>query len=98
MARPLKTQVKEDLRSLTGPERAAIFLLSLGEEHSSKLWQMMDEDEIKEVSQLMSNLGTVSSAPGREAADRVRFADVVHRLADGFLRIHRAPAHPHHAG
>src|SRR5712675_2132365 len=61
MARAPKTQVKEDLRSLSGPERAAIFLLSLGEEHSSKLWQMMDEDEIKEVSQLMSNLGTVSA-------------------------------------
>jgi flagellar motor switch protein FliG len=61
MARAPKTQVKEDLRSLSGPERAAIFLLSLGEEHSTKLWQMMDEDEIKEISQLMSNLGTVSS-------------------------------------
>jgi flagellar motor switch protein FliG len=36
-------------------------MLSLGEEHSAKLWQMMDEDEIKEVSQVMSNLGTVSS-------------------------------------
>src|SRR5690242_21551223 len=62
MARALKTQVKEDLRSLTGPEKAAIFLLSLGEEHGQKLWQMMDEDEIKEISQLMSNLGTVSSS------------------------------------
>src|ERR1700755_2613670 len=62
MARPAKPQVKEDLRALSGPERAAIFLLSLGEEHSAKLWQMMDEDEIKEVSQLMSNLGTVSSS------------------------------------
>src|SRR5215831_13227983 len=62
MARSAKTQVKEDLRSLTGPERAAIFLLSLGEEHAVKLWQMMDEEEIKEVSQLMSNLGTVSAS------------------------------------
>jgi flagellar motor switch protein FliG len=61
MARPPKPQVKEDLRALSGPERAAIFLLSLGEEQGAKLWQMMDEDEIKEVSQLMSNLGTVSS-------------------------------------
>jgi flagellar motor switch protein FliG len=57
-----KTPVKEDIRSLSGPEKAAIFLLSLGEEHSTKLWQMMDEDEIKEISQLMSNLGTVSSS------------------------------------
>ena len=62
MARASKTQVKEDMRALTGPERAAILLLSLGEEHGTNLWKMMDEDEIKEVSQLMSNLGTVSSA------------------------------------
>jgi flagellar motor switch protein FliG len=56
-----KVAVKEDIRSLTGPEKAAIFLLSLGEEHATKLWQMMDEEEIKELSQIMSNLGTVSS-------------------------------------
>jgi flagellar motor switch protein FliG len=62
MARALpKPQIKEDLRSLSGPERAAILLLSLGEEHSAKLWGMMHEEEVKEVSQLMSNLGTVSS-------------------------------------
>ena len=61
MARAPKTLIKEDLRVLTGPDRAAIFLLSLGEELGAKLWQMMDEDEIKEVSQLMSNLGTVSA-------------------------------------
>src|SRR3977135_207611 len=61
MARAPKTQIKEDLRALTGPERAGLFLLSLGEELGSKLWQMMDEDEIKEVSQLMSTLGTVSA-------------------------------------
>ena len=62
MARAPKTQIKEDLRVLSGPDRAAVFLLSLGEELGAKLWQMMDEDEIKEVSQLMSNLGTVSSS------------------------------------
>lgn len=57
----LKTQVKEDIRSLTGAERAAIIMLSLGEDHSEKIWQMMDEEEIKEVSQVMSNLGSVSA-------------------------------------
>ena len=60
MAR-VKAPVKEDLRSLSGPERAAVFLLSLGEEHGAKLWAMLDEDEVRELSQLMSNLGTVSS-------------------------------------
>ena len=37
-------------------------MLSLGEEHSAKIWQMMDEEEIKEISQVMSNLGSVSSS------------------------------------
>jgi flagellar motor switch protein FliG len=49
------------MRSLTGPEKAGVLMLSLGEEHSAKIWTLMDEDEIKEVSQAMSNLGTVSS-------------------------------------
>ena len=62
MSRAIKTAVKEDVRQLTGAERSAILMLALGEEHSAKLWQMLDEDEIKEVSQIMSNLGTVSSA------------------------------------
>ena len=62
MARAPKTPVKEDLRSLSGAERAAVFLLSLGEEHGAKLWAMLDEDEVKELSQVMSNLGTVSSS------------------------------------
>jgi flagellar motor switch protein FliG len=56
-----KGQVKDDVRSLTGAERAAIIMLSLGEEHSEKIWSMMDEEEIKEVSQVMSNLGSVSA-------------------------------------
>ena len=62
MSKPAKAQVKEDIRSLSGAERAAIIMLSLGEDHSEKIWQMMDEEEIKEVSQVMSNLGSVSAA------------------------------------
>src|ERR1043165_6883331 len=61
MSKLAKTPVKEDIRALTGAERAAIIMLSLGEEHSQKIWEMMDEEEIKEVSQVMSNLGSVSS-------------------------------------
>ena len=49
MSKPAKAAIKEDIRSLSGAERAAIIMLSLGEEHSQKIWQMMDEDEIKEV-------------------------------------------------
>jgi len=54
-------RVKEDYRSLTGPQKAAMFMLSLNEEHSSKLFGMMGDDEIKELSQIMASLGTVSS-------------------------------------
>src|SRR6188768_4149086 len=62
MSKAPKAAVKEDIRSLTGAERAAIIMLSLVEDHSQQVWKMMDEDEIKEVSQVMSNLGSVSSA------------------------------------
>ncbi|HEV2563275.1 MAG TPA: flagellar motor switch protein FliG [Rhizomicrobium sp.] len=61
MSRAAKAIAKEDIRTLSGPERAAVLMLALGEEHSLAVWQMMDEDEIKEISQLMSTLGTVSS-------------------------------------
>jgi flagellar motor switch protein FliG len=54
--------MKEDYRSLTGPQKAAILMLSLGEEQSSKLFAMMDDEEIKEISQTMANLGTVNSS------------------------------------
>lgn len=50
----------EDARKLTGPEKAAVILLSLGEDHT-RLWQGLDEDEIKEISQAMASLGTVSA-------------------------------------
>src|SRR4051812_30191813 len=45
---------------LSGPEKAAVILLALGEEHAS-VWQSLDEEEIKEVSQAMASLGTVSA-------------------------------------
>jgi flagellar motor switch protein FliG len=61
MSKSTKAPVKEDIRSLSGAERAAIVMLALGEEHSQRIWEMMDEEEIKEVSQVMSNLGSVSS-------------------------------------
>jgi len=61
MARPTKPTIKDDLKTLSGAERAAVIMLSLGEEHSESIWKMMDEDEVKEVSQVMSALGSVSS-------------------------------------
>jgi flagellar motor switch protein FliG len=49
-----------DPARLSGPERAAVVLLALGEEHKT-IWEHLDEEEIKEISQAMASLGTVSS-------------------------------------
>src|SRR5438270_1506389 len=54
-------RVREDYRSLTGPEKAAILMMSLGEDHAARLFELMDDEEIREISQTMANLGTVSS-------------------------------------
>ena len=54
-------RVREDYRALSGPEKAAILLMSLGDEHASKMFALMSDDEIKEISQIMANLGTVSA-------------------------------------
>ncbi|MDD9901811.1 MAG: flagellar motor switch protein FliG [Alphaproteobacteria bacterium] len=60
-------RVREDYRTLTGAEKASILLLSLGEEHTARIFEQLDEDEIMLLSQTMSNLGKVS-------------ADVIERL------------------
>ena len=56
---PLKKSVT-DASKLNGAEKAAVILLSLGEEHHA-LWEALDDEEIKEISQAMSTLGTVSA-------------------------------------
>ncbi|WP_028465805.1 flagellar motor switch protein FliG [Nisaea denitrificans] len=54
-------RIREDYRGITGPEKAGILLMSLGEEQAGKLFALLDDEEIKEVSQVMAGLGTVSS-------------------------------------
>tara|TARA_E500000305_G_scaffold3560_1_gene3237 strand:- start:715 stop:1737 length:1023 start_codon:yes stop_codon:yes gene_type:complete len=54
-------RVREDYRGITGPEKSAILLMSLGEEQAGKLFALLDDEEIKEISQVMAGLGTVSS-------------------------------------
>jgi flagellar motor switch protein FliG len=48
-------------RKLTGPERAAILMLALGEQHGAKIWNLLDDDELRELSIVMSTLGTVEA-------------------------------------
>lgn len=61
MSKPAKASARDDVKSLTGPERAAVLMLALGDEHGAPIWRTLDDEEVKEVSQIMANLGTVSS-------------------------------------
>ena len=56
MARPV-----EDYRSLSGAQKAAILMMSLGPEQSALLLGRMEDDELKELSQTMANLGMVDA-------------------------------------
>ncbi|HOO82129.1 MAG TPA: flagellar motor switch protein FliG, partial [Alphaproteobacteria bacterium] len=53
-------RVREDYRTLSGPEKAAILLLSLPEDQTAKIFEQMDDEEIMELSQTMAGLGKVS--------------------------------------
>src|SRR3954465_722250 len=55
-----KTKAVSVAAKLSGPEKAAVILLALGEEHA-QVWQQLDEEEIKEISQAMAGLGTVTA-------------------------------------
>ena len=54
-------RAKDTFNNLTGADKAAIFMLSLEQEYSSKLFELMDVDEIKELSLTMANLGTIDA-------------------------------------
>ncbi|MBI1274625.1 flagellar motor switch protein FliG [bacterium] len=51
----------EDYRKLTGLEKTAIFMMACGEESAGKLFSMMTDDEIRDISHAMSSLGRISN-------------------------------------
>jgi len=46
---------------IPGPKRAAMLMLALGEQYGGKIWQLLDDDEVREISMEMSMLGTVDA-------------------------------------
>lgn len=46
---------------LTGPEKAAVFLLSMGEDFTSQVLKELSEKEVRELGQVMSSMREVSS-------------------------------------
>jgi len=61
----------DDFRQMSGAQKAAMLVLALGEEATGRLFSMMHEDEIKELSAAMAQLGPVR-------------ADVVERMCVEF--------------
>jgi flagellar motor switch protein FliG len=54
-------QVGKTRDKIPGPKRAAMLMLALGEQYGGKIWQMLDDDEVRELSLVMSTLGTVEA-------------------------------------
>ena len=48
-------------RSLSGPEKAAVMMLALGEDRAGPLLERFGEEEIRDLSQAMVTLGTIES-------------------------------------
>ena len=55
-------RVKDDFRSLTGMQKAAVFMLAVGQQHSAQLLEKMDDEEIRELSQAMASLGSINAS------------------------------------
>ncbi len=56
-----RPQVVQGKRRLTGPERAAVLMLALGEQYGGKIFSLLDDDELREISVVMSSLGSVDA-------------------------------------
>ena len=54
-------RLRDDYRAMTGPDKAALLLMAIGEDNAVHLFGLMDDDEIKELSQTMASLGKVSA-------------------------------------
>ena len=52
----------DDYQTLTGPQKAAAFMLAIGREHSTHLFARMDDEEIRELSLAMSKLGPLDAS------------------------------------
>ena len=63
-------------RKLTGPQKASVVMLALNEAQAVTMFSKMDEEEIKEISQAMANLGKMEA----EMVESV-FAEFVTRLS-----------------
>ncbi len=58
--RQLTISQHEKERELQGAERAAVLLLALGERYGRRIWEQLDEVEVRQISAAMARLGPVT--------------------------------------
>src|SRR5476649_527808 len=56
-----RPQVNVGRRKLSGPERAAVLMLALGDQYGGPIFSMLDDDELREISIVMASLGSVEA-------------------------------------
>ncbi len=56
-----RPQVNKGRRKLKGPEKAAVLMMALGEQYGGKIFAMLEDDELREISTVMSALGAVDA-------------------------------------
>lgn len=61
MAPPPAKDTKSTFQKMSGLQKAAMFLMAIGETNAIKLFAQMEDDEIRELSNTMSSLGQVNS-------------------------------------
>ncbi len=61
-----RPQVNHGRRKLKGPEKAAVLMLSLGERYGGKIFSLLEDDELRAISTVMSSLGTIDAASVEE--------------------------------
>ena len=54
-------RVCRSYRELSGVDKAALLLLSMGEEQTARMMEILDDDEVQDISRAMTQLGTVSA-------------------------------------
>ena len=75
MSERQEQRVQERYHGLSGTEKAAMFMLSLGTEGSSLLFEQMEHEEIRELTNAMTNLGPIE--PGVVELLFIEFADLL---------------------
>lgn len=73
---------KDDYRKLTGVQKSAIMLMAVDEDNATKILNSMSDEEIKEISNTMATLGSVSS----EVVERL-FLEFIESMASSGVVI-----------